>query len=50
LLNHLRSLISDSRQHIAQAVNSPLVLLYWQVGQRIRTDILKESAPITAKK
>ena len=42
LLNDLRSLISDSRQRIAQAVNSALVLLYWQVGQRIRTDILKE--------
>jgi len=42
LLNDLRALIGDSRQRIAQAVNSALVLLYWQVGQRIRTDILKE--------
>jgi predicted nuclease of restriction endonuclease-like (RecB) superfamily len=42
LLNDLRALISDSRQRIAQAINSALVLLYWQVGQRIRTDILKE--------
>jgi len=42
LLNDLRTLIGDSRQRIAQAVNSALVLLYWQVGQRIRTDMLKE--------
>jgi len=42
LLNELRALITDSRQRIAQAVNSALVLLYWQVGQRIRTDILKQ--------
>lgn len=27
---------------IAQAVNSALVLLYWQVGHRIRTEILEE--------
>ena len=26
---------------MAQGVNSALVLLYWQIGQRIRTDILK---------
>ena len=42
LPNDLRALIGDSRQRIAQAVNSALVLLYWRVGQRIRTDILKE--------
>lgn len=27
---------------MAQRVNSALVLLYWQIGQRIRSDILKE--------
>src|SRR5262249_38229812 len=27
---------------VAQAVNSALVLLYWQVGHRIRTEILQE--------
>jgi len=42
LLNDLRALISDSRQRVAQAVNSALVVLYWQVGQRIRVDILKQ--------
>jgi hypothetical protein len=27
---------------VAQAVNTALVLLYWQVGHRIRTEILEE--------
>jgi predicted nuclease of restriction endonuclease-like (RecB) superfamily len=42
LLSDLRALITDSRQRVAQAVNSALVVLYWQVGQRIRVDILKQ--------
>jgi predicted nuclease of restriction endonuclease-like (RecB) superfamily len=42
LLTDLRALILTTRQNIAQAVNSGLVLLYWQIGQRIRLDILKE--------
>lgn len=42
LLADLRALILQTRQGVAQAVNAALVLLYWQVGQRIRTDILHE--------
>jgi len=42
LLSELRELILQTRQTVAQGVNSALVLLYWQIGQRIRTDILKE--------
>jgi hypothetical protein len=41
LLKDLRDLIQSTRSVLAQAVNSALVLLYWQVGQRIRTDVLK---------
>lgn len=41
LLNDLRILIEDSRQRAAVAVNSELVWLYWTVGQRIRTDVLR---------
>jgi len=29
-------LILATRQTVAQGVNSALVLLYWQIGQRIR--------------
>jgi len=41
LLRDLRDLIQSTRTGLAQAVNSALVLLYWQVGQRIRSDVLK---------
>ena len=40
LLADLRKLIEATRTGVAQAVNSALVLLYWQVGHRIRTEIL----------
>jgi predicted nuclease of restriction endonuclease-like (RecB) superfamily len=42
LLDDLRGLIRQAREGIAQAVNSALVILYWQVGHRIRSDILRE--------
>jgi len=42
LLSEVRELILQTRQTVAQGVNSALVLLYWQIGQRIRTDILRE--------
>ena len=42
LLAALRALIVATRHSVAQGVNSALVLLYWQIGQRIRTDILKQ--------
>lgn len=43
LLSDLRTLITTTRQTVSQAVNSALVLLYWHVGQRIRTEILQET-------
>ena len=42
LLGDLRQLIEQSRGRAAVAVNSELVLLYWQVGRRIRVDVLGE--------
>jgi len=42
LLAELRELILETRQTVAQGVNSALVLLFWQIGQRIRKNILKE--------
>jgi DUF1016 N-terminal domain len=41
LLADLRGLIEASRAAVAQAVNSALVLLYWQVGSRIQADVLR---------
>jgi predicted nuclease of restriction endonuclease-like (RecB) superfamily len=43
LLADVRSLIEQARDATARAVNAGLVLLYWQVGTRIRTEILKGS-------
>jgi predicted nuclease of restriction endonuclease-like (RecB) superfamily len=42
LLDDVRNLIRQARTATAQAVNAALVLLYWEVGQRIRTEVLKE--------
>ena len=42
LLADLRELILSTRQQVAQTVNAGLTMLYWQVGRRIRQDILKE--------
>jgi predicted nuclease of restriction endonuclease-like (RecB) superfamily len=42
LLADLRRLIQHTRTGVAQAVNAALVLLYWQVGTRIRTDVLRK--------
>ena len=43
LLTDVREMILVTRETVAQGVNSALVLLYWKIGQRIRTDILKET-------
>lgn len=40
LLNDIRRLIADARGHVTSAVNATLTLLYWRIGQRIRTEIL----------
>ena len=42
LLTDLRDLILAARQDVARAIDSGLVALYWQIGQRIRQDILQE--------
>ena len=42
LLTDLRELIISTRQQVAQTVNAGLTMLYWQVGNRIRRDVLKE--------
>jgi len=42
LLDDVRHLIRQAREATAQAVNSALALLYWQIGQRIRSEVLKE--------
>jgi predicted nuclease of restriction endonuclease-like (RecB) superfamily len=42
LLREVRQLILSAREHVAQAVNAGLTLLYWQVGDRVRREVLRE--------
>ena len=40
LVEELRDLIQQTRSGVARTVNSALVQMYWQIGSRIRTEIL----------
>ncbi|NVM21368.1 MAG: hypothetical protein HWN68_06270 [Desulfobacterales bacterium] len=42
LISDIRRLIETARQNVAVTVNTGLTILYWQIGNRIRQDILKE--------
>lgn len=41
LLNDVGHLIEESRQHVAQTVNSTLTVLYWKIGSRINSEVLQ---------
>lgn len=43
LLHDIRTLIEQSRRQLAGAVNAALTTLYWQIGQRLRSDVLKQA-------
>ncbi len=42
LLTDVRGLIDQARDATARAVNAALVMLYWGIGDRIRSEVLKE--------
>ena len=42
LIRELTRLIRQAREATVTAVNSALVLLYWQIGHRIQMEVLKE--------
>lgn len=42
LVNDIRKLIDSGKSRVAQAVNQELVILYWNIGNRIRQDVLKD--------
>jgi len=42
LIGDIRSLIETARHNVSATVNAGLTILYWQIGSRIRQDILKE--------
>ena len=41
LFSDIKTLIEQSKQQIVVTVNSTMTMLYWQIGNRIKTDILK---------
>lgn len=43
MLSEVRGFILEARQQAARVVNAGLTLLHWQVGDRIRREILQES-------
>ena len=50
LIGDIRALIETARQNVAVTVNAGLTILYWQIGNRIRQDILKEKRAKYGKK
>lgn len=40
LIGELRHLIDQTRASVASTVNASLTLLYWQIGSRVRTELL----------
>jgi predicted nuclease of restriction endonuclease-like (RecB) superfamily len=42
LIGDLRQMIESTRQSVASAINASLTALYWEIGHRIRQEILQE--------
>lgn len=42
LISDIRVLIASARQRVSVAVNAELTILYWRVGKRICSEILKQ--------
>lgn len=42
LYNDVAELIEQSKQHVAQTVNSTLTYLYWRIGKRINEEVLQK--------
>lgn len=43
LASDIRGLIEAARRRLSRTANTELVLLYWQIGTRIRRDVLGEA-------
>lgn len=42
LASDIGRMIESARQQVAQAANAALTALYWEIGKRIRQDVLRE--------
>ena len=43
LLDDIRSFIHSAKQNVAVVINSELVILYWNMGNKLRKEVLNES-------
>ena len=50
LVGDLRSLIESARVRVAIGVNAEMVLLYWDIGERIRKEILGKNVQRTVNR
>jgi len=41
-IREIKTLIEESKQEVSVAVNATITMLYWQIGNRINTEILKD--------
>ncbi|HEX7583266.1 MAG TPA: PDDEXK nuclease domain-containing protein [Prolixibacteraceae bacterium] len=49
LISEIKSLIEKSKQNIAVSVNAEMTLLYWHIGARVNSEILKNERAIYGK-
>ena len=49
LLGDLQSLIESARIRVAVGINAEMVLLYWDIGERIRKEILNDERAVYGK-
>src|SRR5512138_2535012 len=42
LFSEISQLIETTKNQVAQKVNAALVVLYWQIGTRVNTEILRD--------
>ena len=50
LFTDIRSLVISARRQAAQAINVSIVALYWQIGERIKREVLGEKRAAYGKK
>ncbi len=43
LFHDIKTLVDNAKQELASQANSVLTLTYWRIGQRIRSEVLKDS-------
>ena len=50
LFADIRSMVHSARRQAAQAINVSMVALYWQIGERIKREVLGDKRAAYGKK